>query len=780
MSTHRHIDFICIAVFVCALVLTVLFMNGERLGIEKLVDEDAERNSGSEYFTSNDLSADYDLSGATVITLTGESATVSGNGAYVNGSDVVITNAGVYSLSGTLTDGSIIVDAYRSSKVFLYFDGVSVTASDDAALRVDQADKVFVTLAPGSENSLASGEVYSDAALADGTDGAIFAHDDLTINGSGTLSVTSGYRHGIAANDELVITGGRVTVSAPADAIHANDALRITNCALSVEAGDDGLVVDEETGLFYLESGFVSVSASDDAVHSNGDIEIVGGDLSISAGDDGIHADGGVTISGGTILITECYEGIEGLTIDVSGGDITIYPSDDGFNASGGSASGFGFPGGFGGGMMGGQGGFGGREGWNPSENTDESADAGTSRTGESTGTAAATGETASAAPETKEADSTQNASDAAQQTRPFGTQAAMPVSASDGTSEAESVDPCIRISGGTITILNASGRDADGLDSNGSIYITGGDIRVSLTGSGGNNAIDYGSESGGVCVISGGTVIACGSSSMTEAFDESSEQPAILWNFSTVTEDGSVFTLTDESGAVLTSWEVPYGCSSINVSCPELEIGETYTLTYGSESVSVTPDSVSATAGTASGFGMMGGGFGGGMMGGRGGQAQSGTESENSESAGSFGFFPDPGSTDTSGSASGFPGGGRGRRGGQGGFPGQSGSEDAGAGTDGSFPTPPDFAEGEMPAPPELAAGETPPDFENGEAPTPPGFAEGEQSAAAEDETAEAVTLSHGSALSELDTRTWPMLALCTLVLLAGLAVAVAYRRRR
>ena len=253
MSTHNNLDKICVAIVVGSLVLTGLFMNGEALGITKIVDEDAQHNSDSVYFTTNDQNGNWDTSGATVITLTGDGVTISGKGAYTVDGNVVITNAGYYVVSGTLTDGYISVDAYNSSKVFIMLDGAEINCSDDACIRVDQAEKVFLTLAEGSQNILTSGSSYSTEALNDGTDGAIFAHDDLTINGSGSLTVTAQYRHGIAANDDLVITGGTITVTAEADAIHANDSFRIKEASITVDAGDDGLVTsnEEENGYFY-------------------------------------------------------------------------------------------------------------------------------------------------------------------------------------------------------------------------------------------------------------------------------------------------------------------------------------------------------------------------------------------------------------------------------------------------------------------------------------------------------------------------------------------------
>lgn len=242
MSTHSKLDKICVAVVVCCLILTALFMKGESLGIKKIIDEDAEQNSDSEYFTLNDREGNWDTSDATVITLTGDGAEISGNGAYANDGNVVITNAGYYVVSGSLTDGYLSVDAYDSSKVFILLNGVEINCSDDACIRVEQADKVFLTLAESSQNILTSGSSYSEQALKDGTDGAVFAHDDLTINGSGSLTVNAEYRHGIAANDDLVITGGTITVTAAADAIHANDSLRIREASITLDAGDDGMV----------------------------------------------------------------------------------------------------------------------------------------------------------------------------------------------------------------------------------------------------------------------------------------------------------------------------------------------------------------------------------------------------------------------------------------------------------------------------------------------------------------------------------------------------------
>ena len=139
---------------ICAVVITVLFMNGSSLGLVSVEDKDSENYTGSDYFTENDLRGDWDMSSySTKITLKKDSAKISGNGAYSYDGNVYITKSGFYELKGELSDGSIIVDAKSNAKVWLRLCGVDINCSDDAAIIVDQADKVFLTLADGSENT---------------------------------------------------------------------------------------------------------------------------------------------------------------------------------------------------------------------------------------------------------------------------------------------------------------------------------------------------------------------------------------------------------------------------------------------------------------------------------------------------------------------------------------------------------------------------------------------------------------------------------------------------
>ncbi|MBO6214350.1 MAG: carbohydrate-binding domain-containing protein, partial [Lachnospiraceae bacterium] len=205
MSTHKRIDIICVVILICTVVITILFMNGEKLGITAIIDEDAESYEGNAYFTSNDQDGDWESATSVYITLEGDTAKISGNGAYVSDGNVYISGGGYYILSGTLDDGSIIVDAYSSSKIWIMLNGVDITCSDSAAIIVNQADKVFLTLAEGTQNTLTDGAEYSDEAIEEGINAAVFTHDDLTINGSGSLVINGNYKHGIRAKDSLVI-----------------------------------------------------------------------------------------------------------------------------------------------------------------------------------------------------------------------------------------------------------------------------------------------------------------------------------------------------------------------------------------------------------------------------------------------------------------------------------------------------------------------------------------------------------------------------------------------
>ena len=441
----------------------------------------------SEMFTERDLSGDYDESEAETITLSGTSAVTSAaDSVTIDGSTVTITSEGVYIVSGTLTDGQIIVDAGEEAKVQIVLSGASVTSSSSAALYVKSADKVFVTTAAGTENTLAN----SGSFTADGTtnvDGAVFAKDDITFNGSGSLTVGSPAGHGIVGKDDVKIAGGTVTVNAAGHGIQANDSVRIAVASVTITAQEkDGIHVSDDSDEEEYESFFYMSDGS----------------LTISAGDDGIHADDRALIEGGTIEITESYEGIEALSINVSGGSIKVTASDDGFNAAGG------------------------------------------------------------------------NASDGSQTFGDGDWGGGSPAGFDDG-----GTDGSIDISGGNIYI-QAGG---DGIDSNGSVAISGGYTAVCGPSWGDTSVIDYNSTAD----ITGGTFIGTGGAGMAENFSGASQG---LIAVSTGDQSaGSTVTLKDASGSVIAEVTPELDYAVVYISTESMVQGGTYDLTAGTYSESIT-----------------------------------------------------------------------------------------------------------------------------------------------------------------------------------------------
>lgn len=156
-------------------------------------------------FSGRDVEVGYDEETCTKITLSGDSASSDSDAVQIDGSTVTITDEGTYLLSGTLHDGQIIVNAEDTDKVQLVLNGVNITSSTSAAIYVAQADKVFVTTASGSENTLANGGEYI-AIDENNIDAVIFSKSDLTVNGEGALTIDAKAGHGIVSKDNLALT----------------------------------------------------------------------------------------------------------------------------------------------------------------------------------------------------------------------------------------------------------------------------------------------------------------------------------------------------------------------------------------------------------------------------------------------------------------------------------------------------------------------------------------------------------------------------------------------
>ena len=253
----------------------------------------------TDMFTARDLEQTADLSEAQSCTIT-------------DGQTIEITSEGVYVITGTASNASIVVEAGDEDKVQIVLDGVSITNDSAPCIYVKSADKVFVTTTD-SENSLTVTGTFS----ADGdtnTDAVIFSKDDLVLNGTGTLTIKS-TDNGVTSKDDLKITGGTLNITCTSDALEANDSIRIADGIISIDTAKDALHAendeDDTVGFVYICGGTLNVESEDDAIHATTIIQIDDGELNLKA-----------------------HEGLEATWIQVNGGEINIEASDDAINAA--------------------------------------------------------------------------------------------------------------------------------------------------------------------------------------------------------------------------------------------------------------------------------------------------------------------------------------------------------------------------------------------------------------------------------------------------------------
>lgn len=273
---------------------------------------DAEENELQE-FKEKEAELNLDNSEIVQILLNSENTTSNNDAVEVSGQVITITKSWNYELSGTLSNGQIIIDSDGEDDVQVILNNADITNSQWAAIYVKNAEQAVITLADDSSNVLTDGENYSDEGE-DSVNATLFSTEDMVIQWSGTLTVHANYNDGITSKDNLFINGWNINVISVDDGIRWKDYLAITNGKISVTAEGDALKSDNE---------------------DEWTIFIDGGKTSISAGDDGINASKYITINSGDIDITKSFEGIEAYIITVNGWNINIVSSDDNFNAAG-------------------------------------------------------------------------------------------------------------------------------------------------------------------------------------------------------------------------------------------------------------------------------------------------------------------------------------------------------------------------------------------------------------------------------------------------------------
>lgn len=559
-------------------------------------------------------------------------------GVSAEGSVVTIRKGGAYVLSGTLTDGRVIVSlADKTEKVQLIFNGVSITSSTSAPLTVLQADKTVITLADGTENALTDAASYTEFDIEE-SDGSTYPNaclaskDDLTIKGGGALTVSGSYNNGIHCADDLKILGGVISVTAENHGIRGNDSVTVRGGTVTVTAGGDGIK---------------SSTADKDG---KGYVSIEGGTVSVTAQQDGIDAAAALTITDGTLDIT-------------AGGGAENAPARQN-----------GMQGGFGGGM----GGFGGPRGWFGGDDTAQPmanyqlAAAAADGTGSSTKGIKSDGAltisggavTINSADDGVHSDSTIAISGVVLQiaSGDDGIHADESVTVSGGdiniTQSYEGIEAAeISVTDGTIHLcasddgfnasdgsgggmgfnrggsgeLNISGgyifvnADGDGLDSNGNITMTGGTVIVCGPTSSADGALDSG-DNNNTITVTGGTLLALGSVGMMET-PEANYIAAANLNAAA----GTLIVAADADGRVLAAFETPKQAQGIVFSAEGMSDGY-YIYTGGDYSGTLNDDGFASggsytggTLVTSGSGGGAGGGFGGmpggGGFGGRGGR---------------------------------------------------------------------------------------------------------------------------------------------------------------
>lgn len=482
-----------------------------------------------------------------VITLSGDTGTLSDTTRGTSGSEVTITSKGIYEVTGTSENVTIIVDdEKKSGNIYLVLNGVSMTNSEMPCIYVKNSEKVII-VCKSDDNTL----TYTNTDSSNGLDGAVYGEDDITVQGNGKLNVTSSL-HGIVCENDLKLTGAALDITADSIGIKADDSVRIgETAAVNITAGHDGIQVENDEGdsFIYMDNGVVSVNAeydgidvkgsseadftgyikliggtlditsgggsdnskdnetsqkgikcdgdiitgdimlnvssADDAVNSNGSVTVDGGTVDLSSSDDGITTAGTLTINSGILNVSKSYEALEAAEVTINDGTVSVTSTDDGINAGGGSDS-----------------------------SSDEKAPGSESNSG------------------------------------------------------------LITINGGNVYV-DASG---DGIDSNGSIVINGGTVIVEGPTDNGNGAIDKGDGADCKAEINGGTVLAIGSSGMAINFDSGTQCSAL------VSLSGSAGNEITVSGTEF-SFTASKSFECVVFSSPELKQGEKYTISAGGSS---------------------------------------------------------------------------------------------------------------------------------------------------------------------------------------------------
>lgn len=560
------------------------------------------------------------------IVFEGSTIEAKGNGMSVDGNKVTITSSGIYTISGTLDDGQIIVDTTNDGTVVLALYGVTMYSSVSAPIYVVDAQDVTIKLIDDTISSISDNSSYTyDSDTETDPNSTIFSKESLTFTGNGTLIVNANYKNAIASKDDLTFESGTYQITSIEDGIVGKDSVTVTSGTFTIESGVDGIkstnATDADKGTVTIKDGAFSITSTNDAIQAETALTINGGTFNLTTGGGSANAsashgnndwgggmdwgnwtkpDGQPTNPGGQQTMSTTSEdttdtestsakGLKGLvSVTINGGTFNIYSADDSLHSNDTVT--------INNGTFSIASGDDGAHADNSLIINDGTIDITKSYEGLEGCVIEINGGKITLV-SSDDGINVAGGNDSSGFGMGFGGQ----------QSTTASSEYYLKITGGYIYI-NAGG---DGLDSNGDIIMTAGEVYVDGPVDNGNGALDYQDN----FTISGGILVAVGSSGMAEPPSTSSTQNtiAVTANFSV----GDVITLKDSSGNTLLTYNVTKTAASAIISIPEIATGSTYTVyTNDTETGNVTVSSAVSYIGGSGGW--FGGGGGGNMGGGR------------------------------------------------------------------------------------------------------------------------------------------------------------------
>jgi hypothetical protein len=504
----------------------------------------------------------YDTATVIPITLNSDSITTSGTGVTISGSTATITAAGTYSISGKLSDGQIIVNTKAKEVVRLILNGVEIHSSSSAPIYIAEAKKVVILLADQTQNTLSDAKTYVYAVPAEEEpNAAIFSKSDLTIYGGGALTVTANFQDGITSKDGLIIASGTLMVNAADDGIRGKDYLVIKDGKLTINAKGDGLKSDNEVdvsqGYISIARGVINITAGGDAISAQTDTTITSGEFTLSSGGGskqkiadtasakGVKAIQNVRIEGGTYTINSADDGLHtNGNLTINGGTFSIASGDDGMHAD--------------------------------ATLTINDGDIRVTQSYEGIESAVIT---------INNGYVNVVSSDDGINGAGGSSSGANPGMGGGRPGQNTSAKYFLYVHGGNLYV-NAKG---DGIDINGSIEMTGGTVLVSGPTEQMNGALDYDVA----FKLSGGTVVAAGSSGMAMAPDQTSSQPSVLIYLTASQPAGTLIHIQNSVGEDVLTFAPTKAYQSLAFSSAKLVKGATYTVYTGGKSSGTLKDNL-------------------------------------------------------------------------------------------------------------------------------------------------------------------------------------------